>query len=231
MNSLLESKDYILNRTANFLDSNNIYNEYEVQYILGCIKNISFPEIYSTEMVREILDELDLIPKKYNIYDDYIDFINSIHNISEKNILEVGGGAIPRLGERIKLHQSKGTITVYDPRLYKTQEEGKLKLKKSKVTEFNDVSDIDLIIGLMPCKGAEDLLQLALKNKIDFIVWLCEGGPHGDCYDFFEDENEWRDCLISTAEDGIKKQNMGKLKIKSIPKYSYKYPIIYNDRN
>ena len=83
----------------------------------------------------------------------------------------------------------------------------------------------------MPCKGAEDLLQLALKNKIDFIVWLCEGGPHGDCYDFFEDEYEWRDCLISTAADGIKKQNMGKLKIKSIPKYSCKYPIIYNDRN
>lgn len=82
----------------------------------------------------------------------------------------------------------------------------------------------------MPCKGAETLLDLALNNKKDFVLWLCEGGPHGDEFDFFEDDEEWRNYMIDKAKSGVEENGMGKLKVKMINEFSDKYPIIYNER-
>lgn len=231
MDSIKYNRKNILSSVERFLRLYNLYDDFEKQYIIGNIKAEDFPQLYSVEMVREVLDALRLIPSNHNIYEDYIHFINEIHDIKNKNILEVGGGVIPRLGERLSEYQESGSITVYDPRLYQEQDDCKLILKKKRVTTSTDVTDVDLIIGLMPCKGAEELIKLAIKNKKDFVVWLCEGGPHGDYFDFYQDEFEWRSSMITLAEEGIQKKGMGKLLVKTMPKYNNNYPIIYNQRN
>lgn len=231
MNKIQYNREYILDKVENFLRLYNLYDGYEKSYIMSVLKKGKFPDTYSYEMVREVLDELNLIPAGYNIYEDYLKFIKEIHDISKLNVMEVGGGVIPRLGERINLEQNSGTITVYDPRLYKEDSNSKLILKRKKVNIDTNVDGIDLIIGLMPCKGAEDLLNVAIKNNIDFVLWLCEGGPHGDCYDYFEDEDEWRQCMITIASRGVTDKQMGKLHIKMLPNYSNTFPIIYNTRN
>ena len=128
------------------------------------------------------------------------------------------------------LEQKKGKITVYDPRIIRPQDSRELVLKKEKFTTETEMEDTNLIVGLMPCAGAEPLITQAVSNRIDFMVWLCEGGPHGDCYDYFEDEFEWLDCMRIIARQGVESQNMGKLKVKYLEHFSRDYPIIYNER-
>ena len=231
MNDIEQIKKITQEKVIQFIKGNpRLYTKYDAQRIISIVESGTIPDVYSEELAREVLDELGLIPDRYNIYIDFLKLIEEIYGIEDKNILEVGGGCLPRLASRINLEQTKGTITVYDPRLSLEYSNEKLALKRQNVTIDTDVKGIDLIIGLMPCKGAEALIRLATKNNKDFIVWLCEGGPHGDYFDFYEDEHEWRESIILEAENQVKKQNMGILKQKTISKYPHNYPIIYNKR-
>ncbi len=205
------------------------YDEYERRYLL----NVSTPlfRVFTGDVTRELYDELDLIPDEYNMYLAFLDLIEEKFGIEGKNIVEVGGGIIPRLGQRIRLKQSDGTITVYDPRIGSDiVGDERLVLKREKFTNGTVIdSNVDLLIGLMPCKGAEPLVEQATKNNIDFMLWLCEGGPHGDYFDFYESDDEWLGSITTYASRRVEDQKMGKLKIKRIDELS-QYPIIYNER-
>ena len=88
----------------------------------------------------------------------------------------------------------------------------------------------DLVVSLMPCKGAEAVLDACVEQDKDFIVGLCEGGPHGDCFDFYEDEEEWIHSMISYTESRLKRKGTGKLLKKQFDNCGYPYPVIYNSR-
>ena len=226
-----EERLQLLDRIRRFLKQHkNLYDFYEEQYILDSIKHGKYPNDYSREGIREILDIFHLIPDEENIYLAFLGEIKKSHGIERKNVVEVGGGPFINLARRMALEQKKGKITVYDPRIIKPKETGRLILKKENFTEKTKVEQTDLLVGLMPCKGAEALINSAIKNKIDFIVWLCEGGPHGDYFDYYEDEYEWQDSMRIIAERGIEENNMGKLKIKYLRHFSSDYPILYNER-
>ena len=234
MNTLRERKN--IKTYKLILDYLNKYNElfddYERDYLLKSVLRCRSKYNYNLDYLREIYDELGLIPDDNNIYIGFSNFIKKNFDIENKNILEVGGGTLPRLAKRIINLTDKGTITVYDPRISKYEKDtDRLILKRENFNKKIDVRDKDLIIGLMPCKGAEPLIESAVENNKDFIVGLCEGGPHGDCYDFYESDEEWIDCMKLIAREGIKDNNMGKFNIKYLnKKYNYKYPIIYNSR-
>ena len=187
---------------------------------------------YSSDIMREIYDELGLIPDRKNIYIGFCDLIERVKGIENKRIIEVGGGTLPRLAERMVRRTKHGTITVYDPRLsiYK-KDSPRLVLKREKFTTKTNVEDVNLLVGLMPCKGAEALIDSAVANKKDFIVGLCEGGAHGDIEDFYETAEEWLDSMLYYAESGVQRSNLGVLKKTYLKRYNYKYPIIYNDRH
>jgi len=185
-------------------------------------------EAYLKDVTREIYDELGLIPEDKNIYIAFIELIKQVFGLDNKNIVEVGGGIIPRLAERIKLQQKNGTITVYDPRLAKDIDDTEgMKLKREQFSSATDIPDANLLIGLMPCEGATPLIMQATKKQIDFILWLCEGGPHGEPFDFYESDEEWIASTIHTARRGIEDNNMGELRKIELKDYS-EYPIIYN---
>lgn len=208
-----------------------LYDEYEVKGILNFLKHGDYPDIYHKEIVREVLERLNLIPEEENIYNEFLREIERVHSIEGRHILEVGCGVYPHLARKIKLKQTKGTVTVYDPRLDSelTSTES-LILKKEEFTRTTDIGQTDLIIGLMPCKGAEPIIDQSLDKRIDFIIWLCEGGPHGDYYDFYEDEDEWMGCIQTVARRGIEEHQMGTYGKKLIKKYSDRFPIIYNSK-
>ena len=209
----------------------NLYSSFEYECLIDGLNNIDMPEIFTVEIVREILDELGYIPNNYNIYDSYSSLIDDIHGVEGKNIIEIGGGRFPCLGKRISLMQAKGSVTVYDPNLFADYSLDNLILKRKMASKNTNVDDCDLLIGLMPCKGAEVVLDLALDNNKDFMLWLCEGGPHGDEFDFFEDDREWRNSLIGYTCNKAKNNGMGDIKIKYLDRFSSNFPIIYNVRN
>lgn len=212
----------------NYINSSQIPMKYYAEWLIERVNKQDAN--LNDEVVREIADAAGVIPLGHNIYDRFLEEIISAHGIDNRHIIEVGGGALPQLAKRISLKQKNGTIKVYDPRLLEVlPENDRLVLKKEPFYSDTPLGCADLLVGLMPCQGAESLLDAALKNRTDFIVWTCEGGPHGEPIDYFEDEFEWLHSLICSAKRGVEEQKMGKLMIKEDKRYS-RHPIIFNQR-
>ena len=207
------------------------FDDYEIQFLLDYVKLGVADDKMVPDLVREVFDELGLIYNKNNIYLGFLDMLQKEFPVEDRKIVEVGGGIIPSLAKRISKIQTTGNIVVYDPRLSKYEKDtDKLKLKREKFEVETDVSDRNLIIGFMPCEAAVKLIESATKNRIDFMLALCEGGPHGDIYDYFEDEEEWLSSVIYTAERNVEENNMGTLGKKYLKKYYDPYPVIFNQR-
>lgn len=208
-----------------------IFSKHEIEYILACAKGDDLYFEMVPDLIREVYDELGILAEEKNMYLGFIEMADEIFCLKDRCVLEVGGGILPRLGERISSMQEKGSVIVYDPRLSEHKEDSdKLKLVRKKFNSSVNVSGIDLMLGLMPCKAAETIVDVSAKNNIDFMVALCEGGPHGEGYDFYEDDEEWRASLISHTSRLVSENGMGKLKIKHMKEYGNPYPVIYNER-
>ena len=202
---------------------------YEVYVIKRCIADIDGNFMFYPFVAREIFDKLGLMKDEENLYHRFAELVKELYDITDKRILEVGGGVYPTLAERIST--KAGHITVYDPRLTKAlADTSKLKLVREKFTKNTNLEDYDLVISLMPCKGAEAVLDACLEQDKDFVLGLCEGGPHGDCFDFYEDDDEWIHAMMSYSSSKLKYSGRGKLLSKTLEGCSYPYPVIYNSR-
>lgn len=209
----------------------DIFTAEEKKYIVSCLK-YEFEDYLIPDCLRELYDELGILSDDKNVYKGFIEIADEAFKLSHRNILEVGGGILPRLGERISALQETGSITVYDERLSKYKEDtDNLKLVRKNFDKTIEIGNADLLIGLMPCKAAELIIDVAALNNVDFMIALCEGGPHGDEFDYFEDEEEWQHSVIYSARCAVRDKDMGKLMIKSMENYGSSYPVIYNDRN
>lgn len=215
-------------KVLKFIEENiDAFDEYEIMRIKNVMQYGNFPKDYHVDLIRELCDNAGMIPEKDNMYLAFLKELIENFDIEKRNIVEVGGGIIPCLGRRISLLQTGGSITIYDPRIIDTIEGNeKFRLVKEKFTHSTDLGDTNLLIGLMPCEGAEVLIDKAIKHKIDFMVWLCEGGPHGDYFDFYEDDEEWLCAILSYAKRGVSENNMGQLKKKYLERFSKEFPII-----
>lgn len=207
-----------------------IFDIFEKNYISQYIKD-GIDYLFLPDLIRELYDKFGLVEDDKNIYIGFLELLKDNFDVKDSSIIEVGGGIFPCLGKRISLMQDKGTITVYDPRI-SIYENGNrhLRLVRKNFSRYMDVNGTDLMIGFMPCKGAEELVQSATNNNVDFMVALCEGGPHGDIYDYFESDEEWIDSMLYRASRGIEDNGMGELGITYLEKYEDPYPVIYNKR-
>lgn len=214
-----------------FVDSNlEMFDSFERSFIKYYI-NRGKDDLFLPDLIRELYDHFDIISEDRNIYLGFLKLLRKQFEIKDSNIIEVGGGIFPTLARRINTLQDKGTIVVYDPRI-SGYESGnrKMRLVRKTFTPQTDVSYADLLIGFMPCKGAEALVESAITNEKDFMVALCEGGLHGEPYDYFESDQEWIDSMIYRATRGIEDHNMGEIGIQYMKEYNNPYPVIYNKR-
>lgn len=223
-----------INILLEFIEQNSsLFTKYEKDYLKSYICTGEYSKIlFLPDLVREVVDELGFLLPEQDIYNGFIELIKESFDINGKEIVEIGGGIFPRVGERLSNISEVKSVTVYDPRVnYLKPDTNRFKLVRRRVDRNEKDIGGDLLIGFMPCKGAEIIVEQALKYNHDFIVALCEGGPHGDYFDYFDNEEEWLSSIIRHAELGVCKNNMGTLKIKTLKKYGDKYPVICNDRN
>ncbi|MBR3210660.1 MAG: hypothetical protein IKF71_01830 [Bacilli bacterium] len=226
-----KDKMVIYSKVQRFLEKHkDDYDRFEIQGVLDYAKESNIELIAKTDLIRGIYDELGYIPDDLNIYKIFTEIIDDQFGLNGKRICEVGGGVIPSLAKKIHLKQKKGNIMVYDPRLSQKERGGRrFLLKREFFHKHTPVEEVDLLIGLMPCEGSDPLIENALCHQKDFMIWLCEGGPHGDYFDFYESDDEWLNSTLSRVEYSVNKNQMGKLKVLNYPTFS-DYPIIYNER-
>lgn len=213
------------------LKNTDIFTAHERKYLLDYALRGHYEGKMIPDLVMEVYDKLKLLEDKDNIYLGFIDLLDDNFNYRDKSIVEVGGGIIPSLADRISHNQISGKIKVYDPRLSKYEKnKEKLTLVREKFYSNTPVDNTDLLIGFMPCEATYNIIDSATRNNIDFMIALCEGGPHGDIYDYFEDEREWLNTIIYMAERGVEDNNMGTLEKVYLKEYHNPYPVIYNRR-
>ena len=226
-------KEEILNkRLKEYIKENkHYYDEYEQMYLDGLdAELINRYKNDLPDITRQILEEIGYYDEKpeQSGYNAFIDLIDNEFGL-EKNIVEVGSGVIPTLAHKISLKQKSGTITLYDPRLSDYYgETDRFVLKREEFNHKTNIKNADIIIGFMPCEATRTIIETATENNKDFAIVMCEGGPHGDEYDYFESSDEWVDSMLYLAYRGIEDNNMGELKKLSFKKYQSPYPLIYN---
>ena len=205
------------------------YSKREVDYIRKYWKE-GLKSKFPMDILRQIYTELGFFRDDENIYLGFIDILENNFDI-DRDIIEVGCGRFPALAKIIALKQHKGTITVYDPRLATVESKiPNMKLKRENFTKSTPVRSDQLVIGFMPCEATEQTIVTAGKNKADFLIALCEGGPHGDEFDYFESEDEWITSMIYTARLMATKNDLGTIEITDLKQYGDPYPVIYNKR-
>ena len=120
-------------------------------------------------------------------------------------------------------------ITVYDDRLITTDSNLPNLLLEKRRLQKDELLHADMIIGFMPCDGTQTAIDLAKRNRIDFMIALCEGSCQNDMLAFMDDD--WESSMIYEARKAVRDGNLGELKkVKMAKKYQNPYPVIYNQR-
>ena len=125
--------------------------------------------------LSQIYARLDILPRNINTYIYYLRKLVNNHDINS-NILEVGGGCYPIFAHYLATKQKrgkKGKITVYDPKLI-TSRLNHIVLKKERFTSETDVSNYDLLIGIMPDEATVDLVKHATNYHKELFLVLGE---------------------------------------------------------
>ena len=229
------NNDEIANRKIKEYLKNTIYmyDEFEQSFL----RTLDMDAIrkyydYIPDISKQILEEIENNEdkKEESSYEAFMYLLDKEFGI-DKNIIEVGGGAVPTLGRKISLRQNKGSITIYDPRLTNYHKANdKFILKKELFHRNTDVTNADILIGFMPCEATQSIIENATDNNKDFMIAMCEGGPHGDEFDYYESIDEWLGSMLYLAERRIEEKEMDKLEVLSFEKYGHEYPLIYNKR-
>lgn len=224
--------DYITKslKVNRFLEENKHgYNDRELEFIRSNWVHF-LDKKFQVDILRQMYSELGFMDDKEDIYHAFIKILEENFDI-DTDIIEVGGGRIPSLAKRIALKQKKGTITVYDPNLISTDSPyPNMVLRQQPFTLQTPVKEDQLIIGFMPCEATEKIIYNAKKNNAHFLIALCEGGPHGDEFDYFESEDEWLSSMLYSARDTADKTKHGPLQITDLKEYDDPYPVIYTKK-
>ena len=217
-------------KVQRFLKENEYgYSAREIEFIRNNWRHF-LSRKFHVDLLRQLYSELNLVDDKDNIYHGFMKILEENFDI-DTDIIEVGGGRIPSLAKKIALKQKKGTITVYDPDLINTESPyPNMVLRKQPFTLQTPVEKDQLIIGFMPCEAAEKIIYNARNNGAHFLIALCEGGPHGDEFDYFESEDEWLFSMIYSAKDAAKKAGHDPLQITDLKEYDDPYPVIYTKK-
>ena len=185
------------------------------------------------DVLMQLYSEFGIL--KNNFYLEHLNKIKQYFNITG-NLLEVGSGVIPAFGNLVAKEQlriGKGNITLYDPMLILDKPKyPNMKLVKKEFTLNTDVSNFDLITGILPCGATEDIIESACKNNKNFYIAMC-GCTHFKTFPLFKPltAEAYQDQVISMTNNLLKKYDNGELVIEKLDdSYELNYPILYNKK-
>lgn len=162
-------------KIINYLKSyGKMYDRNLLEYIINNYEEAINKKDRLCEL-NQIYACLGILPRQINTYMYYLKQIKKSHNINS-NILEVGGGCYPILAKYISIKQQRcknGNITVYDPNLVISKMEH-VTLKREKFTSKTNVSNYELLIGVMPSEATIDLVKQATKYHKELFLVLNE---------------------------------------------------------
>lgn len=206
--------------------------------MLNYIKNnfwILMDEERIPSILKQVYSEVGVYENRDNFYLEHLKKINENFDI-RCNILDIGSGVIPAFANLVAKEQLKlgsGTITLYDPMLITNKSKHRnMKLNKKKFKSRTDITNYDLITGIMPCEATSDLIEAACKNKKDFYLAMC-GCTHkkGSSYDYM-DPSSYQNYIIEKTKKLLKKYNNGILVVDKLDdKFNIPYPILYNKKS
>lgn len=149
--------------------------------------------------VYAVYDACGILPPKTNRYDTFVDLFVNTMDINQ-DIIEVGGGTLPRVGIRIAQRQiNGGTITVYDKQMYSESSALPiLKLHRSEFTYMTDIKRYSTIIGLYPCQAMDLMIHRSLEEKKNFFIQMCKCvHPVNNFFEgYYDDSLMRREALI-----------------------------------
>ncbi len=183
----------------------------------------------------QLYDYFGIIPDDVNMYIYHLNAIKERFNLNS-NILEIAGGSYPSFARRVAREQLKtgiGTITVYDPKLVTNHsyKYSNLKLYPEKFDSSVDVSNFDLLVGIMPCNATDEMIDAIYKYNKDFYISFC-GCSSYNFFNFFlgmplPSYYNQIEYLKSVCEE----KKLGELMVEYLPdKYNIEYPVVYNKR-
>lgn len=214
-----------------YLEENEeLFNDYTKSLILENMdKDVGFG---TPGVVLQLYDELGILEDKENPYKAFVDLIDAQFDIKNKNIIEIGGGVIPRLGKRIARMQNCGTIIVYDPNLCTTESKiSNMKLVNRRFYSVTNVDKADLLVGLLPCGSSSTIVKSAIRHNKDFMIAVCDSCNSLEFFDGYDElDEEWPNDFILRTKEMVEDNNMGQLKKVYMKEIGEQYPIIYNDR-
>lgn len=208
----------------------NDYTEQEINYTKKNLpylqKNKNLATIRTPHFLRQIYDELGIIPDNENMYHGFVRLLEEKMDIN-RDVIETASGIIPNVARRVALRQKSGSITSYDPRLtVHTSVLPNMIIKRENFTSKTKVKSNSLLIGFMPCEATIDIIESATINNADFMIGLCEGGSRRN-FGWLEYDDEWLGFVDSYARSRLSKREDVTLETASLSDYGDPYPVIY----
>ena len=198
-----------------------------------------FENIHNSEtpdILMQIYTELGIVPPIRNFYHKHLRLLKRIFPL-DGNLVEVASGRMPALANLIAGEQrkiGKGTITIYEPLLVEmTPKYPNMTLHKEYFYKDTDISDADLVVGVMPCESTELILENAIKNNKDFYVAMCGcvHSPLDYMFGFYSTSPKiYQEQVISNARSLLKENGDGTLEITKIKNTPFDYPILYRKK-
>lgn len=171
-------------------------------------------------IARQVLDATGLYNKDKNPYLNYLQIFEKYFSY-DQNIIDIGAGFYPASSMHLKEKQTKGTLTVYEPKLL-TLERQDIIFKKEHFTIHTNIKEADLLFGIMPCESTETIIKKANQEHKNLFIGLC-GCNHSENYDinpFFDTAVCWQQemytLLTRTNNDDCKIEMIDKNMDKNI---------------
>lgn len=144
-----------------------------------------------------------LLPDNHNIYQEYLNYlVKTYPNFYEKNILEISCGEYPAFVELIatEIYRNKanGTITGIDPAVIFSKlniMEKQIDLYQEEFCTTTDISDKDLLLGVLPCDATMSIINKACSEEKEMSIMPCKCMHNSE--KTFKDYEEYIDYLMN----------------------------------
>ncbi len=229
-------KSDVKNKFAKFKEQyQHLYSKEAWQYIEDYFFE-QLKEKDAPDILMQIYSELKINPSPARFYHRHLRLIKKLFPL-DGNIIEIGSGMIPAFANLVANEQRKikaGTITLYEPLLLPEKPKySNMTFHKETFTTETDLTNYDLVLGIMPCEATESILENAIKSRKDFYVAMCGcvHSPLSYFYGYYSISPElYQSHVINNAIKLSKEYDNGEIEVTRLKNTELDYPILYNRR-